>query len=319
MQATIPSSGSSSGANPSSPRRKMSLRARREAIAGYLFIMPWLLGLIIFTLGPIIVSLYLSMTNYEVVRAPKFTGFANYEFLFQDRLFWQALRVTSTYVFVSVPLGLVLSFAVAMLMNQKLKLLGVWRTIFYVPNLVPVIASSMLWLWLFNPQFGLFNAFLQYFGIEGPNWLGHTQWALPSLILMSLWNVGGPMLIYLAGLQGIPTDLYEACDIDGAGVWRKFFAVTIPMMTPVIFFNLILGMIAAFQTFAQAFVMTEGGPRYATLFYVLYLYQNAFQFFRMGYAAALAWILFIIIFAFTVLVFRSSAGWVYYEGEVRGR
>lgn len=300
-------------------RRKLSPRARREAIAGYLFILPWLAGLLIFTLGPILVSLYLSMTNYEVVRAPQFNGLANYQFLFKDRLFWQALRVTSIYVFVSVPLGLVLSFAVAMLMNQKLRLLGLWRTIFYVPNLVPVIASSVLWLWLFNPQFGLFNVLLQTFGIEGPNWLGHTRWALPSLILMSLWGVGGPMLIYLAGLQGIPTDLYEACEIDGAGAWRKFISVTIPMMTPVIFFNLILGMIAAFQTFAQAFVMTGGGPRYATLFYVLYLYQNAFQFFRMGYAAALAWILFIMIFALTVLVFRSSAAWVYYEGEVRGR
>jgi multiple sugar transport system permease protein len=297
----------------------MSARARREAIFGYLFIAPWLAGLLLFTLGPIVVSLYLSMTNYEVVKAPVFTGLANYKFLFQDRLFWQALRVTTTYVLISVPLGLVLSFAVAMLMNQKLRLLGLWRTIFYVPNLVPIIASSVLWLWLFNPQFGLFNVLLQYAGIEGPNWLGHTQWALPSLILMSLWGVGGPMLIYLAGLQGIPTDLYEAAEIDGAGAWTKFWAVTIPMMTPVIFFNLILGMIAAFQTFAQAFVMTEGGPRYATLFYVLYLYQNAFQFFRMGYAAALAWILFIIIFALTVLVFRSSAAWVYYEGEVRGR
>src|SRR4051794_38638298 len=236
------------------PARKMSLRARREAVFGYLFIMPWLLGLLIFTLGPIVVSLYLSMTNYEVVRPPVFNGLENYKFLFQDRLFWQALRVTSIYVFVSVPLGLILSFAVAMLMNQKLKLLGVWRTIFYVPNLVPVIASSVLWLWLFNPKFGLFNVILASFGIVGPNWLGHTQWALPSLILMSLWSVGGPMLIYLAGLQGIPTDLYEACEIDGAGAWTKFFAVTIPMMTPVIFFNLILGMIASFQTFAQAFV-----------------------------------------------------------------
>lgn len=311
MQATV--------AQSTSPRRRLSVRARREAVAGYLFIAPWLLGLVIFTVGPIIVSLYLSMTNYEVVRPPEFNGLANYRFLFKDRLFWQALRVTSTYVFISVPLGLVLSFAVAMLMNQKLRFLGLWRTIFYVPNLVPIIASSVLWLWLFNPQFGLFNVLLQSIGIEGPNWLGHTQWALPSLILMSLWSVGGPMLIYLAGLQGIPTDLYEAADIDGAGAWTKFFAVTIPMMTPVIFFNLVLGMIAAFQTFAQAFVMTEGGPRYATLFYVLYLYQNAFQFFRMGYAAALAWILFIIIFALTILVFRSSAAWVYYEGEVRGR
>lgn len=299
------------------PRRGMSARAKREAMLGYLFISPWLIGLVIFTIGPILVSLYLSLTNYEIVRAPVFSGLTNYRFLFSDRLFWQSLQVTTVYVAVSVPLGLILSFAVALLMNQKLKYLGLWRTIFYVPNLVPVIASSVLWLWIFNPQFGLFNVFLQYLGIEGPNWLGHTQWALPALIIMSLWGVGGPMLIYLAGLQGIPTDLYEAADIDGAGAWTKFRAVTIPMMTPVIFFNLVMGMIAAFQTFTQAFVMTGGGPRYATLFYVLYLYQNAFQFFRMGYASALAWILFVIILVLTILVFRSSATWVYYEGEVR--
>lgn len=300
-----------------SARRGMSARARREAMHGYLFIAPWLIGLVVFTLGPIIVSFYLSMTNYEIVRAPVFNGLTNYRFLLNDRLFWQALQVTTVFVVVSIPLGLVLSFAVALLMNQKLKYLGLWRTIFYIPNLVPVIASSVLWLWIFNPQFGLFNIFLRYLGLDGPNWLGHTQWALPSLIIMSLWGVGGPMLIYLAGLQGIPTDLYEAADIDGAGALIKFRAVTIPMMTPVIFFNLVMGMIAAFQTFTQAFVMTGGGPRYATLFYVLYLYQNAFQFFRMGYASALAWVLFVIILALTILVFRSSAAWVYYEGEVR--
>lgn len=304
---------------PPARRPRRSTRARREAFYGYLFIAPWLLGLLIFLLGPILVSFYLSMTNYEVVKAPEFNGLANYRFLLGDRLFWQALRVTTIYVIVSVPLGLMLSFAVALLMNQKLRYLGFWRTIFYVPNLVPIIASSVLWLWLFNPQFGLFNTILQFVGIEGPNWLGHTRWALPSLILMSLWNVGGPMLIYLAGLQGIPTDLYEACDIDGAGAFTKFFAVTIPMMTPVIFFNLVLGMINAFQTFAQSFIMTGGGPRYATLFYVLYLYQNAFQFFRMGYASALAWVLFLVILILTVFIFRSSSAWVYYEGEVRGR
>lgn len=299
--------------------RHASALARREAIEGYLFISPWLLGLLIFTLGPIIASFYFSLTDFEVVRAPVWVGLQNFGRLWGDRLFWQALKVSSIYVFTAVPLGLVLSFALAMLMNQRVRYLSLWRTIYYVPTLVPVIASTMLWLWIFNPEFGLLNTSLRAIGIDGPLWLGHSQWALPSLILMSLWTVGGPMLIYLAGLQGIPTDLYEAADVDGAGGWAKFWAVTVPMMTPVIFFNLIMNMIFAFQVFAQPFIMTEGGPRYATLFYVLYLYQNAFKFFRMGYASALAWVLFLVILVLTALIIRSSALWVFYEGEVRRR
>jgi multiple sugar transport system permease protein len=297
----------------------MSVVAWREAVEGYLFILPWLVGLVIFTLGPIIASFYFSLTNFEVVRAPVFVGLENYDRLVNDKLFWQALKVSSIYVFTAVPLGLVFSFALALLMNQRVRLLGLWRTIYYIPTLVPIIASTMLWLWIFNPEFGLLNTLLRYVGIDGPLWLGHSQWALPSLILMSLWTVGGPMLIYLAGLQGIPTDLYEAAEVDGAGRWAKFWAVTVPMMTPVIFFNLIINMIFAFQVFAQPYVMTEGGPRYATLFYVLYLYQNAFKFFRMGYASALAWALFLVIMVLTALVIRSSALWVFYEGEVRRR
>ncbi|RIK36762.1 MAG: ABC transporter permease [Chloroflexi bacterium] len=299
--------------------QRLSAVARREAVEGYLFISPWLLGLVIFTLGPILASFYFSLTDFEVVRAPIFVGLQNYDRLVNDRLFWQALRVSSIYVFTAVPLGLVFSFALALLMNQRVRWLGLWRTIYYIPTLVPVIASTMLWLWIFNPEFGLLNTLLRYVGIEGPLWLGHSRWALPSLILMSLWTVGGPMLIYLAGLQGIPTDLYEAAEVDGAGGWAKFWAVTVPMMTPVIFFNLIMNMIFAFQVFAQPFIMTEGGPRYATLFYVLYLYQNAFKFFRMGYASALAWVLFLVILVLTALVIRSSALWVFYEGEVRRR
>jgi multiple sugar transport system permease protein len=300
------------------PRRPSSV-ARREAVEGYLFILPWLIGLLLFTLGPILASFYFSLTNFEVVRAPIFVGLENYDRLINDKLFWQALKVSSIYVFTSTPLSLALSFAIALLMNQQVRLLGLWRTIYYIPTLVPVIASTMLWLWIFNPEFGLLNTLLRYVGIDGPLWLGHSQWALPSLILMSLWTVGGPMLIYLAGLQGIPTDLYEAAEVDGAGVWPKFWAITIPQMTPVIFFNLIMNMIFTFQVFAQPFVMTAGGPRYATLFYVLYLYQNAFKFFRMGYASALAWVLFLVILLLTGLVIRSSALWVFYEGEVRRR
>lgn len=301
------------------PRRRMSRLARREAVEGYLFIMPWLLGLLVFILGPIVVSFYYSFTDFQVVKAPVFLGLENYKRLVADRLFWQAIKVTSVYVFTGVPLGLLLSFVVALLMNQRVRFLSLWRTIFYLPSLVPIVASTMLWLWIFNPQFGLLNTLLRYVGLEGPLWLGHTKWALPSLVLMSLWTVGGPMLIYLAGLQGIPSDLYEAAEIDGAATWAKFRFVTLPLMTPIIFFNLVMNLIISFQTFAQAFIMTEGGPRYATLLYVLYLYQNAFKFFRMGYASALAWVLCLIIFVLTVLVFRSSTIWVYYESELKGR
>jgi multiple sugar transport system permease protein len=291
---------------------------RREAIGGYLFIMPWIIGFLVFTLGPIVASLYLSFTHYEVVRAPVWAGLANYERLINDDLFWQSMKVTTIYVAVSVPLGLVLSFLVALLMNQNVKGVGFWRTIFYLPNLVPLVASTMLWLWIFNPRIGLLNGALERFGIAGPNWLGSQQWALPSLIIMNLWGVGGATLIYLAGLQGIPSDLYDAVSVDGGGAWAKLKTITIPQMTPVIFYNLVLGMIAGFQVFAQPLIMTGGGPRYATLFVVLYLYQNAFANFRMGYASAIAWALFVVILALTILVFRFSA-WVYYEGDTRKR
>ncbi|NPV09199.1 MAG: sugar ABC transporter permease [Anaerolineae bacterium] len=300
--------------------RGMSSSARREELEGYLCISPWLLGLLIFTIGPILASLYLSFTEYEVVKPPVFTGLANYVMLARDDLFWQSLKVTSIYTFVSVPLRITLSFAIALLMNQQVKFLGLFRTAYYMPNLVPAVASAILWVWIFQPQFGLLNGFLRGMGIENPPpWLGSTKWALPSLILMSLWGVGGPMLIYLAGLQGIPTEMYEAAEIDGAGRVSRFRHVTLPQMSPVVFFNLIMSIIGSFQVFAAGYIMTGGGPRYATYFYVLYLYNNAFSFFRMGYASALAWILAIIILFFTVLVFRSSAAWVYYSGELKGR
>ncbi|NPV07089.1 MAG: sugar ABC transporter permease [Anaerolineae bacterium] len=300
-------------------RRRMSPSERREAIEGYVSISPWLFGLVIFTLGPIVASLYFSFTEYEVVKTPVFIGLDNYQRLVGDRLFWQSLKVTGTYVGVSVPVGILLSFAVALLMNQKVRLIGFFRTAYYMPNLVPAVGSAILWIWIFNPEFGLLNTFLASIGIQGPLWLAHSKWALPALIIMSLWGVGGGMLIYLAGLQGIPTDLYEAAEVDGAGQWRRFLHVTVPQMTPVLFFNLVMGIIGSFQVFTAGYIMTGGGPRYATYFYVLYLYNNAFQYFRMGYASALAWILAIIILFFTLLVFRSSSAWVYYEGQLRGR
>ncbi|MGQ9553986.1 MAG: carbohydrate ABC transporter permease [Anaerolineae bacterium] len=301
-------------------RRKMSPSERREAIEGYISISPWFLGLLLWTLGPIIASLYLSLTDYEVVKAPVFVGLKNYRHMFfADRLFWQSLKVTATYVFISIPLGISLSFAVALLMNQKVKALGFFRTAYYMPNLVPAVGSAILWIWIFNPEFGLLNTFLASIGIKGPMWLAHSKWALPALIIMSLWGAGGGMLIYLAGLQGIPTDLYEAAEVDGAGTLARFRHVTIPQMTPVLFFNLVMGIIGSFQVFTAGYIMTGGGPRYATYFYVLHLYNNAFHYFRMGYASALAWVLALIILFFTLLVFRSSAAWVYYEGQLRGR
>jgi multiple sugar transport system permease protein len=202
-------------------------------------------------------------------------------------------------------------------MNQNVKGIGFWRTVFYLPNLVPLVGSTMLWLWIFNPEFGLLNGLLDSLGIDGPLWLRSQSWALPSLIIMSLWGVGASTLIYLAGLQGIPTDLYDAVEVDGGGAWARFWAVTIPQMSPVIFYNLILGIIGGFQVFAQPLIMTNGGPRYATLFVVLYLYQNGFANFRMGYASAIAWVLFMIIFVLTIFTFRFSRSWVYYEGERR--
>lgn len=294
--------------------------ARREAIEGYIFIMPWLLGFVIFLVGPLVASLYFSFTQYELATPPVFVGLKNYAKLIADPLFYQSLKVTAVYTLFSVPLGITLSFLVALLLNQKVKWLGFFRTMYYMPVLVPAVASAMLWVWLLNPEFGLVNTMLKLlFHVKGPSWLGNTRWALPSIIIMSLWGVGGPMLIYLAGLQGVPTELYEAAKIDGANSWQSFRYVTIPQMSPVIFYNLVSGIIGSFQVFSAGYLMTGGGPGHSTLFYVLYLYNNAFRWFKMGYASALAWVLFVIVMVLTVVTIRSSSAWVYYSGELKGR
>ncbi len=299
-------------------KRKVSKLARVEAINGYVFALPWFIGLIVFTAGPIVLSFVLSLTNYDLITPPEWAGFANYKQLFTDPLFYQSLKVTLIYALLSVPLGIVIGVLIAILMNQKVKGITIFRTIYYLPAVVSGVAVAILWQWIFNPEFGLANYLLwKMFGIQGPNWLFDENWALPALVLMSLWGVGGGMVIYLAGLQGIPTELYEAAEIDGANWWHKFWKVTIPMLTPTIFFNLIMGTIGAFQVFTQAYVMTDGGPANATLFYALYLYRNGFQYLRMGYASALAWILFLVILAFTYLELKTSSRWVYYEGVRR--
>ena len=288
--------------------------SQREAVYGYLFILPWLIGFLALRFGPMLASLVLSFTQYDILSAPEFIGFANYVKMFtDDPSFWDSLRVTLTYAIFSVPIGLALSLGIALLLNQNVPGIAVWRTIYYLPSVVSGVAVAMLWVWLFHSQFGLFNLALSLIGIDGPAWLSDPDWALTALVIMSFWTIGGGMVINLAGLQGIPTEMYEAASLDGANAWHRFWSVTLRMMSPVLFFNLVMGVIETFQYFTNAFVMTNGGPGRATLFYNLYLFQNAFRFYKMGYASALAWIMLLIILVLTVGIFKSSPYWVYYE------
>lgn len=281
----------------------------------YLLILPWLLGFLIFIAYPTIRSLYLSFTRYEIGHTPTFIGLNNFVQLAGDADFWQSLKVTTIYVLGSVPGSTVISIGIAMLLARNIRGVSIWRTIYFLPSVVGPIAVAVLWFFVFNPQYGLINTLLGYIGIEGPGWLTSEQWALPSMIFMSWWTVGGQVIIYLAGLKNIPKELYEVAEIDGAGAWRKFRNITIPMLSSTIFFNVVLGFIGAFQIFEGPLVLTKGGPNKATLTYMLNLYNQAFQFGSLGYASALAWILFIIIMALTAVIIRSSSLWVYYEAE----
>jgi multiple sugar transport system permease protein len=304
--------------------RRHSAMARREAMAGYIFLLPWIVGFLWFTLGPVLGSLGLSLTDYSGAVAPAFIGLGNYRQMFlNDPLFWQSLKVTTIFSVLSVPLGLVLSLAIALLLNQRVRFLSIWRTIYYLPALVTGAALALLWQYMFNEQFGLFNAVLNLVHLPSVPWLSSEFWVIPSLVIASLWGVGGGMLIFLGGLQGIPTELYEAAMIDGANAWRKFWHVTIPMLSPTIFYNLIFGIIASFQVFVLVFLLTggaasggnPGGPNYASYVFSIFIYQTAFQFGRLGYAAALGWVLFALILALTLVVFRSARFWVFYAGE----
>lgn len=290
--------------------------SKREAKFGYIFISPWLLGFLMFVIIPIIASLYLSFTNYELFKSrTSWIGLKNYiELLTQDRLFWKSLYNTIYFTVFSVPLGITVALILALLLNRKLFGVTIYRTIFYLPSVTSGVALSLLWVWLFEPNYGLINVILGRFGIQGPGWISDPLWSKPALILMSLWGIGGTIIILLAGLQGVPEQLYEAAELDGANWWQKFIHVTLPMISPVIFFNLIMGVIGAFQYFTQAYVMTGGGPVDSTLFYVLYLFRQGFLLLRMGYASAMAWILFIIILLLTIVQFKLASYWVYYEG-----
>lgn len=292
---------------------------RQETLEGYLFAAPTILGYLIFVLGPVVTSLIMSLADYNIIKPPVFVGVQNYITAFtDDELFWTSVRVTVFYTIIAVPLNLVVGFLIAVLMNQKVNGISIFRTVWYMPAIVPAVANAVLWQWVLNPDFGLLNLLLGKLGIPGPRWLIVPNTAIPAFILMNLWGVGGGMLIYLGGLQGIPQHLYEAVEIDGGNWWARFRHVTIPMMTPVIFFNLIIGLINTFQVFTPAFVMTQGGPAYATYFYVLHLYKNAFQYLRMGYASAMAWILMLFVLLMTFVIFRTSS-WVYYEGGEANR
>lgn len=300
-----------------SPSRGLRNARRREALYGYIFMLPAIIGLLVFLIGPILVSLYLSFTNYNVISEARWIGVDNYVTLFQDGLFWQALRVSAIYSIVSVPLGLMLSLFAAVLLNQKMRGITIFRSIYYLPTVISGVGVAMLWRWMFNGEYGMINALLGYVGIDGPSWITNQRWALPALIIASLWGIGGTMLIFLAGLQGIPTELYEAAEIDGAGPIRQFRSITVPLISHVTFFNLVLGIIGALQSFTDAYVITGGGPNNATLFLTVYLYRNAFLYLNMGYASAVAWVLFLIVLVLTLVVFRSSPLWVYYETEQR--
>jgi multiple sugar transport system permease protein len=287
----------------------------KRHLVGYAFISPWLIGFAVFTAVPFVISIYLSFTRYNVVTDPVWIGTVNYKTLLsQDPLFWKALGVTLKYAAIAVPLGIVMGVGLAMLLNLEVRGIAFYRTIFYLPSIVPVVATSVVFLWILNPQIGLVNGLLRSVNIIGPNWLGSEQWAFSSLVLMGLWGVGGSMIIYLAGLKDIPYALYEAAMIDGASAWQRMRHITLPMLTPVIFFNLVMGVIGAFQYFTQAYVIMNGsgGPNDSTLFYALHLFNRAWRYLDMGYASAMAWVLFLVVMTVTLVIFRSHRRWVHY-------
>lgn len=291
----------------------------REAMACYLFISPAILYLLFLAVGPIIASLLISFTAWDVLTPPQWVGLDNYrEMFFEDPLFWKSLWNTTYFTLIVVPLATILPLLVAMLLNAKVRGQGFFRTFFYLPSIVPVVASSILWLWLLHPQYGMVNGLLAMLGQQGPDWMFSVTWSKPAIIIATLWGmIGGPsMLIYLAGLQGVPVSYYEAAEIDGVGPVRKFIQITIPMMSPYVFFTLVMSFISCFQVFTQAYVMSvrgEGGPVDSTLFYVLYLYQKAFRQFEMGYASAMGWFLFVIILVVTGIQFRLVGKRVHYS------
>lgn len=283
----------------------------------YLFISPWILGFLVFLFGPMVASIYLSFTDWDSFTAPKFVGLANYIRLFtQDTIFWKTVGNTVYYTVIAVPLGLLIALFLANLLNKQVRFRKVFRTAVYLPALVPIVAGALIFKILLAPDTGPLNRGLALFGIHGPAWLLNPVWAKPAIILLGLWGTGAATVLLLAAMKGIPKELYEAAELDGAGAFHQFWNVTVPQVTPVLFFNLILGMIGSFQVFGQVYIMTKGGPDNASQMMVPLLFSEAFEYYHMGYASAIAWLLFLIVLIFTVIAFKTSRSWVFYESDV---
>jgi multiple sugar transport system permease protein len=300
---------------PAVRRRFGTPQARREATIAFIFLAPWIIGFLIWTIYPILYSFYLSFTKFDILTPPKFIGLNNFRFMIDQPVYWQSLKVTTINTIVSVPLGVIVGYSVALLLNQKVKGLSFWRVVYYLPAIVPALATAYLFSWIFNKDLGLVNGILKVFGIIGPGWFSSREWVLPAFWIMGLWGAGSGMILYLAALQGVPTELYEAAMLDGANPWQKFRHITIPMTSPVILFTTLMGIIGSFQVFTGAYIVTAGGPADASLFYVLYLYNQAWVQMKMGYGAALAWILFIIILVLSLITLKVSGRLVYYAGD----
>lgn len=294
-------------------RPGLSKTERRNTITFYLLILPWILGFLLFQLGPMISSLFFSFTRYDIITPARFIGLRNIRDMLVDERFIQSVKVTFIYSLVTVPAGLFFALLMALLMNAEIRGIKFFRTFFYLPSVVSGVSVSVLWMYIFNPDFGLINMMLKYVGIQGPGWLTSKHWALPAMMIMSLWGVGAGAIIFLAALKNVSRQLYEAASLDGAGPLRRFIHITVPIITPTILFNLINGIIGALQIFSESYVMTGGGPDGATRFMNLYLYQNAFVYRKMGYASAIAWFMFLVILILSLLVLRSSNAWVHYE------
>ena len=285
----------------------------QKDLVGYAFISPWLVGFVVFTLGPFLTSIYWSFTRYNVVSPPVWVGGANYAAMMRDPVFWSSLLLTVKYALVAVPLGIALGVGLALLLNVPLRGISALRAVFFVPSIVPAVATTVVFIWLLNPQIGLVNSVLGLFGVHGPAWLREPTWTFWSLVMMSIWTVGGTMVIYLAGLKDIPLHLYEAALIDGAGTWQRLRHVTLPMLTPVIFFNLVMGVIAAFQHFTQPYMLLlQQAPEESTRLLAVYLFERAWRYLDMGYASAMAWILFVIVVLVTGVLLRTHKRWVHY-------
>ncbi len=295
------------------------MKRKKDTIKFFLFISPWIIGFLLFILIPMGMSLYYSFTDWDVLTKESFVGMANYAGLFQDPLFYKSLQVTGVYTLITVPLNVFLSLMTAILLNMEGRFMAFFRTLYYIPAVLSAVVVAILWQWIFNSKYGLLNDVLAKFGIEGPRWLSDPQWVMPALVIMSIWGIGGGIIMYLAGLQAVPKDLYEAATLDGARFWKKLFHITIPSMSPIILFTFLTSLIATLQTFSQAYIMTSGGPNHATLFYAYYLYQNGVVYKKMGKACAMAWLFFIAVMLLSLVVLKVSGKVVYYESEEGGK